>query len=123
MKTIGLTRRDFLHSLACGVAGLSLARISPAGPSRKPNFVVVLADDLGWTGLGCFGSKYYETPNLDRLCAEGMKFTDGYSDAPVCAPTRACLISGQYTPRTGVYRVSDMTKGKEPVHPAEEDAV
>lgn len=96
-----------------GAASLSLPRIAGAGPSRKPNFVVVLADDLGWTGLGCFGSKYYETPNLDRLCGEGMKFTNGYADVPVCAPTRACLISGQYTPRTGVYRVSDMTKGKE----------
>ena len=112
MKKIGLNRRDFLQSLMVGAARLTLPRVA-AGPSRKPNFVVILADDLGWTGLGCFGSKYYETPNLDRLCAEGMKFTDSYADAPVCAPTRACLISGQYAPRTGVYRVSDMTRGKE----------
>jgi len=106
-------RRHFLQLLALGTAGFGLARGAGATSSRKPNFVVILADDLGWTGLRCFGSKYYETPNLDRLCAQGMKFTDGYADAPVCAPTRACLISGQYTPRTGVYRVSDMTKGNE----------
>jgi len=108
-----MNRRHFLQSLAFGAAGLGLAGLSGAKSSRKPNFVVILADDLGWTGLQCFGSKYYETPNIDRLCTQGMKFTDGYADAPVCAPTRACLISGQYTPRTGVYRVSDMTKGKE----------
>jgi len=108
-----MNRRHFLQSIALGAVGLGLRRSVRADLSRRPNFVVILADDLGWTGLRCFGSKYYETPNLDRLCAEGMKFTNGYADAPVCAPTRACLISGQYTPRTGVYRVSDMTKGKE----------
>jgi arylsulfatase A-like enzyme len=108
-----VNRRYFLQSLAFGATGLGLARLAGSASSRKPNFVIILADDLGWTGLGCFGSRYYETPNLNRLCAQGMKFTDGYADAPVCAPTRACLISGQYTPRTGVYRVSDMTKGKE----------
>ena len=108
-----MNRRYFLQSLALSAAGLGMTRFAGASSSRKPNFVVILADDLGWTGLRCFGSKYYETPNMDRLCAQGMKFTDGYADAPVCAPTRACLISGQYTPRTGVYRVSNMTKGKE----------
>jgi arylsulfatase A-like enzyme len=95
MTTIGLNRRHFLRSLVLAPASLSLARTAAARRSRKPNFVVVLADDLGWTGLGCFGSKLYETPNLDRLCGEGMKFTNGYADAPVCAPTRACLIGGQ----------------------------
>ena len=108
-----MNRRYFLQSLALGAAGLSLTRRAGATSSRKPNLVVILADDLGWTGLRCFGSTYYETPHIDQLCARGMKFTNGYADAPVCAPTRACLISGQCTPRTGVYRVSDMTKGKE----------
>jgi arylsulfatase A-like enzyme len=80
---------------------------------EKPNIVLILADDVGWTGLGCYGSKFYETPNIDKLCADGMKFTDAYADAPVCAPTRACLMSGQYTSRNGVYRVWDMTTGLE----------
>jgi arylsulfatase A-like enzyme len=108
-----MNRRCFLKSLAFGAAAFVTMEFVHGKPSRKPNFIVILADDLGWTGLRCFGSKYYETPNLDRLCAQGMKFTDGYSDGPVCAPTRACLISGQYTPRTGVYRVNDRTGGQE----------
>ena len=73
-----------------------------AGP---PNIVFILADDLGWTDLGCQGSKYYETPNLDRMAKEGMRFTNGYTCGPNCQPTRAALISGQYGPRTGVYTV------------------
>lgn len=72
-----------------------------------PNVVVILADDLGWTDVGCFSAKqrYGETPNLDRLAAEGRKFTDGYSCGPNCQPTRAAMMSGQYGPRTGVYTV------------------
>ncbi len=70
-----------------------------------PNVVFILADDLGWTDLGCQGSKYYETPNIDRLAKEGMRLTSGYSCGPNCQPTRAALMSGQYGPRTGVYTV------------------
>lgn len=73
--------------------------------AERPNVVFILADDLGWTDLGCFGSQYYRTPNLDRLAAQGMMFTDGYSCGPNCQPTRAALMSGQYGPRTGVYTV------------------
>jgi len=72
---------------------------------RPPNVVLILADDLGWTDLGCQGSKYYETPSIDRLAAAGMRFTDGYTCGPNCQPTRAALMSGQYAPRTGVYTV------------------
>ena len=72
---------------------------------RKPNIVLLFADDLGWKDLGCFGSGYYDTPNLDRLCRQGMKFTSAYSPAGNCAPSRACLLSGQYVPRHGVYTV------------------
>ena len=60
--------------------------------AAKPNIVFILADDLGWTDLGCFGSRYYETPNIDRLAGQGMKFTNAYSNGPNCAPTRACLM-------------------------------
>ncbi|HEX4129497.1 MAG TPA: sulfatase [Pirellulales bacterium] len=70
-----------------------------------PNVIFILADDLGWTDLGCYGSKYYETPNVDRLCAEGVKFTSAYTCGPNCQPTRAALMSGQYGPRTGIYTV------------------
>lgn len=78
-------------------------------PSR-PNIVFILADDLGWTDLGCQGSKYYETPQIDRMAAQGMRFTSGYACGPNCQPTRACLMSGQYGPRTGVYTVGPTSR-------------
>jgi len=71
---------------------------------------VILADDLGYTDVACYGSKYYETPNIDRLAAEGVRFTDGYSCGPNCQPTRAALHSGQYGPRTGVYTVGGVDR-------------
>ena len=76
----------------------------------RPNIVFILADDLGWTDLGCYGSKYYETPNIDRLAAQGLKFTSGYTCGPNCQPTRAALMSGQYGPRTGVYTVGSIDR-------------
>ncbi|NBS14971.1 MAG: sulfatase, partial [Verrucomicrobia bacterium] len=63
--------------------------------SQRPNVVVILADDLGWKDLGCYGSDFYETPNLDRLAQEGMRFTDAYASACVCSPTRASLLTGK----------------------------
>lgn len=76
----------------------------------KPNIVFILADDLGWTDLACQGSKYYVTPNIDRLAAQGMRFTDAYTCGPNCQPTRAALMSGQYGPRTGVYTVGGIDR-------------
>ena len=70
-----------------------------AETTPKPNFVFILADDLGWTDLGCYGSTFYETPNLDRLAATGMKFTQGYAACPVCSPTRASIMTGKYPAR------------------------
>ncbi len=86
------------------------SRDNPA-PSAKPNIVLIVADDLGWTDLHCFGSGYYQTPNINRLCAQGMKFTSAYA-CPNCAPTRAQLMSGQYPPRTGVYTVASGARGR-----------
>ena len=80
---------------------------------ERPNVVLIMADDLGWTDLGCFGSTYYETPHLDRLQSQGLKFTSAYTCGPNCAPTRACLISGLYTPRHGVYTVKTGARGEE----------
>jgi len=77
---------------------------------RKPNIVFILADDLGWTDLGCQGSKYYETPNIDRLASQGVRFTDGYTCGPNCQPSRAAMMSGQYGPRTGVYTVGGIDR-------------
>ncbi|MEX0774104.1 MAG: sulfatase [Phycisphaeraceae bacterium] len=68
----------------------------------QPNIVFILIDDLGWRDLCCYGSDFYETPNLDRLAAQGMRFTDAYASCPVSSPTRASLMSGKYPARVGV---------------------
>lgn len=81
-----------------------------AEDARKPNIVFILADDLGYTDIACYGSKYYETPNIDRMAAQGMRFTSGYTCGPNCQPTRAALMSGQYGPRTGVYTVGSIDR-------------
>ncbi|VGO18648.1 Arylsulfatase [Pontiella sulfatireligans] len=83
-----------------------------AGVQAKPNIVFVLADDLGYGGLGCYGSTFAETPNIDRLAREGMRFTQGYACAPNCAPSRAAIVSGQYPTRTGILRVQDRFKSQ-----------
>jgi arylsulfatase A-like enzyme len=87
---------------------LLIAAKARAADATRPNIIFILADDLGYTDVACFGSKYYETPNIDRLAAEGMRFTNGYTCGPNCQPTRAALLSGQYGPRTGVYTVGSI---------------
>ena len=77
---------------------------------NKPNIVYIMADDLGYTDPACYGSKYYETPNIDNLASQGMRFLNGYSCGPNCQPTRAALISGQYGPRTGIYTVGNIDR-------------
>jgi arylsulfatase A-like enzyme len=91
---------------------VTAALVSAALPASAapPNVIFILADDLGWTDLGCQGSKFYQTPNIDRLAAGGMRFTNGYSCGPNCAPTRAALMTGQYGPRTGTYTVGSIDR-------------
>lgn len=82
------------------LAALSLPVGARAAASDKPlNVVLILVDDLGWTDFGCFGSKFYQTPNLDRLAKEGMKFTSAYAACTVCSPTRAAMMTGRYPAR------------------------
>jgi arylsulfatase A-like enzyme len=69
---------------------------------ERPNIVCIVADDLGWRDLSCYGSPFYETPHLDRLAHEGARFTDAYASCPVCSPTRASLVTGQYPARVGI---------------------
>src|SRR5262245_60074162 len=76
----------------------------------KPNFVFILIDDLGVTDLGCTGSTFYETPNIDRLAARGLKFTNAYSACTVCSPTRASLLTGKYPARL---HITDWIPGHE----------
>ncbi|MCC6698792.1 MAG: sulfatase [Candidatus Hydrogenedentes bacterium] len=96
MKT--LDRRTFLAAMSAGAAGLMVG--SATGQQQKrPNIVFILADDLGRHQVGCYGNPFYETPNVDRLAAEGMRFTDAYAAAPVCSPTRASIMTGKYPGR------------------------
>jgi arylsulfatase A len=99
------TRRDFIKAAGFGIAGwaMSGAAAKPkSATGRKPNIVFILADDLGWAELGCYGNTFNETPNLDKLAKQGMRFTDAYAAAPVCSPYRAALMTGQYPARVGI---------------------
>lgn len=78
---------------------LALVLMTPAWADERPNVVLIVADDLGWSDLGCYGSKFHRTPNLDALAAGGRRFSRAYAAAPVCSPTRAALLTGQYPAR------------------------
>ena len=69
---------------------------------KSPNILFILADDLGWCDLGASGSNFYESPNIDRIATEGMRFTQGYATCQVCSPSRASILTGKYTPRHGI---------------------
>jgi arylsulfatase A-like enzyme len=98
--------RPFVYLILSGMIGLvSLAKRIEATtqePQRKPNFVLFLVDDLGQRDLGCYGSSFYETPNLDRLATQGTRFTNAYAACPVCSPTRAAFQTGLWPQRTGI---------------------
>lgn len=92
-----LNRRDWLAT-----AGALSAAVSAQGQTRKPNFVVIMSDDQGSHDLGCYGAADVKTPHIDQLAASGVRFTNWYSCAPVCAPSRAALQTGRYPVRAGV---------------------
>ncbi|MEM7560040.1 MAG: sulfatase-like hydrolase/transferase, partial [Planctomycetota bacterium] len=87
-------------SLQIGTAGES-ERIGLAlgNQETKPNVVLILVDDLGWRDLGCMGSEYYQTPNIDALADRGVRYTNGYAACNVCSPTRAAILTGKYPAR------------------------
>lgn len=97
-------KRSVITMVALGVALQSTA--------QKPNIVFILADDLGWSDLSIMGSDYYETPHIDKLASESMVFRSAYSSAANSAPSRACILSGKYSPRHGVYTVGASDRGK-----------
>jgi len=92
---------------------LATGQQAAEGASR-PNVVLILADDLGWTDLGCYGSDLYRTPHLDRLAADGARFTQNYSACTVCSPTRAALLTGKYPARV---HITDWIPGRMPENP------
>lgn len=97
----------FRKLLACGLLVCVAATGLSAAEPVRPNFILILMDDMGWRDVGFMGNTFVETPHLDRLAKQGLLFTQAYASAPNCSPTRACLLSGQYTPRHGVYTVVD----------------
>ncbi len=99
-------RREFLKTMGLAAAGAGTCSMLPGSAvtaragsqrARKPNIIFILADDLGYGDIGCFGQKTIQTPNIDRLAAEGMRLTDHYAGSTVCAPSRCCLMTGLHT--------------------------
>jgi arylsulfatase A len=107
-----LNRREFLRAIGLTAAGMTTPACRSAvsasaaeGRKRPPNFVIIFIDDMGYADVGCFGAEGYETPNIDRMAAEGTRFTDFYAAAPVCTPSRAALMTGCYPQRVGLPNV------------------
>jgi arylsulfatase A-like enzyme len=118
MQTKRVTRREFIGA-ALGAAALSGAS---AAATVRPNVLFILADDLGYGDLSCYGRPEYKTPALDNLAKQGMKFTDNYASAPVCTPTRTAYITGRYPHRLAVgleepLGDANMQLGIPPEHP------
>jgi arylsulfatase A len=110
-----ITRRQFIRFLGAGATATILSGCTEGGRSffgrkssriDKPNFIIIFCDDLGYGDLGCFGSQVHRTPNLDRMAAEGMKFTSFYVTCSVCTPSRASLMTGCYPKRVDMHRNS-----------------
>jgi arylsulfatase A-like enzyme len=108
------------------VLALFFACDSPSAPTdaapapRRPNIVLIVADDLGWSDLGCYGNPFFESPHLDRLAADGVRFTRAYAAGHVCSPTRASILTGRYPARIGLtnYLYGTKTVADSPVLPA-----
>ncbi len=99
MKNYLRRARDLITSFLAGVFFCGNLSAEPARATQSPNIVFILADDLGWKDLSCYGSTFYKTPHLDRLAKEGVRFTDAYAASPVCSPTRASILTGKYPAR------------------------
>ncbi len=109
VRISGIKRAISIDIKAASILALLAAACLLGGPvptleaaNTRPNFVFILADDLGWRDLGSYGSSFHQTPHIDRLAAEGMRFTQAYTAGAVCSPTRASIMTGRYPPRTGI---------------------
>jgi len=118
-------RRDFLKALGWGAASLPLGGLVP-GCRRKeeasvppPNFVLIFIDDMGYADVGCYGAEGYETPHIDRMAEEGMRFTSFYAAQAVCSASRAALLTGCYPNRVGIFGAYNHT-ARVGINPEEE---
>jgi len=91
----------FTVSVLAAILSAPMGSLHAADPS-KPNILFIMADDLGWRDLGCYGSTFHQTPNLDKLAARGVKFTQAYAANPLCSPTRSSVLTGLWPARTGI---------------------
>lgn len=107
-----MIKKQILLSLAIPAFFIQGMQAENQTKLTKPNILLINVDDMGWNGTGFMGSKYYETPNVDALAADGMIFTNAYASASNCAPSRACLMSGQWTPRHGIFTVGTSKRGE-----------
>ncbi len=94
------------------IVALVLIAFSVFNRKKRPNIIIINVDDLGWRDLGFMGSKFYESPNIDHLSNQGIVFSNGYAAAANSAPSRASLLTGQWTPRHGIYTVGSSSRGK-----------
>lgn len=115
-----LNRRDFLKAIGFGAAAIALpgcasdsARQASGQFGCKPNIILILADDLGYGDVGCYGSKIINTPNIDALAKGGMRFTDFHSNGPMCSPTRAAVLTGRYQQRCGIEGVLSVKSNRD----------
>lgn len=104
-----------MNGIKCGLLMAAMCLCDLVNATRAsaaevpPNVIVILADDLGWADLSCYGSKFHRTPHLDRMAAEGVRFTQAYAACPVCSPTRASLMTGKYPQR---FQLTDWLPGR-----------
>jgi len=98
------------HFVLCLLIAMIMSGCRDQGPNR-PNIFLINVDDMGWKDVGFMGTDYYETPNIDQLASEGMIFTNGYAAAANCDPSRACLMTGKWTTRHGIYTVASSERG------------
>jgi arylsulfatase A-like enzyme len=117
-----VTRREFLNTAVGTTAMITASRVGHAAPLERPNVLFILADDLGYGDLSCYGRPDYRTPVLDNLARQGTKFMSAYAAAPVCTPTRCAFVTGRYPQRieVGLYEplgARNMDKGLPPDHP------
>ncbi len=94
--------RTVVSATTLAVVPLVAGLVSGKAEKPKPNVIFILIDDFGYMDLGCYGSKFYETPNIDRLASQGIRFTDAYAACPVSSPTRASIMTGKYPVNTGI---------------------
>ena len=106
---VNINRRQFIKILGLGAGALALpgctgsSELKTGKPSsKKPNFVIIFCDDMGYGDLGCYGHPTIRTPNLDQMAAEGQKWTNFYVGASVCTPSRAALLTGRLPIRSGM---------------------